>query len=330
MENINIEPINSVKNRVNLYHSENIEKPRQHFGGSMAGHYCERYLWLNFRWAVITKLPGRIKRLFRRGHNEEFTVFEDLKNAGYEVTDSQKRVNFAPHFSGSIDGIITGLFESPKKKHLLEIKTHSLKSFDDLEKNGVEKSKFQHYVQMQLYMHALNIDRALYYAICKNDDRIYTERIKYDIEVALKYIERGKNIINNARCPDRISNDASWYQCKMCDFHSFCHVTKKTREVNCRTCCHSTFNENGLLCEKFDNVVPELWQLEGCSSHVVHPDLVPYILNEKKSTQYDACYVIENGEEILNGENGKSSEWLLLDEKMRLLYDEFNGEVVKK
>ncbi len=52
---------------------------------------------------------------------------------------------------------------------------------------------------MQLYMHSTGIDRALYYAVCKNDDQIYTERVKYDKEVAQKYIDRSVRIIARDR-----------------------------------------------------------------------------------------------------------------------------------
>jgi hypothetical protein len=41
-----------------------------------------------------------------------------------------------------IDGVVLGVPESPHKPHLLEIKTHNEKSFNDLVKNGVAKSKF--------------------------------------------------------------------------------------------------------------------------------------------------------------------------------------------
>ena len=43
----------------------------------------------------------------------------------------------------------------------------SKKSFDELVKLGVEKAKFQHYIQMQVYCLGKNIDRALYVAVCK-------------------------------------------------------------------------------------------------------------------------------------------------------------------
>ena len=85
--------------------------------------------------------------------------------------------------------------EAPEKRHVLEIKTHSKKSFDALVKDGVEKSKPQHFVQMQVYMAAFDVDRALYYAVCKDDDRIYTERIEYDPKFADGLRDKAHRII---------------------------------------------------------------------------------------------------------------------------------------
>jgi hypothetical protein len=231
--------------------------------------------------AVIERFPGRILRLFRRGQDEEARVVSDLRAIGLNVQktgENQSRVDFGCHVGGSVDGVIeSGVPDAPKARHVLEIKTHGKKSFDDLEKNGVEKSKPQHYVQMQAYMLGLGLDRALYYAVCKDDDRIYTERVRIDTAVAEKHIARGKRLALDDRMPPPISTDPSWYECKMCAGHDFCHKSKVTQEVNCRTCAHSTAKEDGTwLCEKYDHTLTFNEQLTGCSAHVLHPDLVPW------------------------------------------------------
>ena len=144
---------------------------RPHMGASTLGEKCDRKLWLAFRWAVREQFPGRILRVFRRGNREEETVVEDLRAIGMKVRATggeQTRVKFGSHVSGSIDGIITsGVPDAPKKAHVLEIKTHSKKSWEAVEKDGVEKSQPKHWVQMQVYMHGTGIDRALYVAVCK-------------------------------------------------------------------------------------------------------------------------------------------------------------------
>jgi hypothetical protein len=126
-------------------------------------------------------------------------------------------------------------------------------------------------------MAGLGIDRAFYYAVCKNDDRIYTERVRFDAAVAEKHIARGKRLALDDRMPPPISTDPSWYECKMCAGHDFCHKSKVTKEVNCRTCAHATAKDDGTwLCEEYDHMLTFNEQLTGCSAHVLHPDLVPW------------------------------------------------------
>ena len=160
------EPNNSISALIDKHHERQEQGQRGHLGASLLGHPCDRYLWLSFRWAVIPKFPGRILRLFRRGHMEEATLVSDLRAIGIDLRHTgrdQKRVDFGAHVSGSIDAIAeSGVPESPNKRHIVEFKTHSLKSFADLEKHGVQKSKPQHYAQMQVYMAGTGIDRALY------------------------------------------------------------------------------------------------------------------------------------------------------------------------
>jgi hypothetical protein len=237
---------------------------------------------------------------------EEATIVSDLRAIGLDVRcvgRQQVRVDFGAHVSGSIDAIIeSGVPEAPKKRHIAEFKTHSARSFADLEKNGVEKSKPEHFVQMQLYMHGTKIDRALYIAVCKDDDRIYTERVRYQKEVAERYIERGRRIALSDRMPEPISTDPSWYQCKQCPAHEFCHETRLTKHVNCRTCAHSTALENSTWrCERHDaDGIPVEFQRQGCDSHVLHPDLVPWQRKDGLD-EWTAVYVIE-GRDVANGE----------------------------
>ena len=292
------EPMHTIASLIDVAHEARQEPPRPHMGCSQLGHPCERWLWLSFRWAVVEQFPGRVLRLFRRGQLEEKTLVSDLRAAGVSIHSTegaQSRVNLGCHISGSIDGIIEyGVPEAPQKRHIVEFKTHSRKSFDDVEKDGVQKSKPQHYTQMQLYMLGSimgtgvqnpGIDRALYVAICKDDDRIYTERVRFDPEHAQAALNRGKRIVLADEMPPPLSTNPSWYQCKFCAAHEFCHKTKLTKQVNCRTCAWSTADENGnWICERLrwqsydynDAIIPTEFQRTGCEHHILHDDLVPW------------------------------------------------------
>jgi len=248
---------------------------------------------------------------------EEATIISDLEAIGivFKQTDGQTRVDFGSHVSGSVDGIIeSGVPDAPKARHVAEFKTHALRSFEDLLSQGVQKSKPVHWAQMQVYMHGLGIHRALYVAVCKDDDRLYTERLHYDHQAAEKLVDRGRRIAIADRMPEPLSSDPTWYECKFCPARKFCHQTKLTEQVNCRTCAHSTATPSGVWeCAKWGNDIPEDWQHKGCSSHVLHPDLVPWKMKGSDENGWRAVYLV-NGREVVNGEPGSgvtSSERLI-------------------
>ena len=308
------------------------DKPRQHMGASLLGHHCERYLWLNFRWAVIEQFSGRMLRLFRRGQNEEATFVSDLRSIGVllqHVGNDQYRVDFGSHVSGSIDGIIVGgLPGKEKSQAVLECKTHSDKSFKELKDKGVQVSKPMHFVQCQVYMKGTNLKRALYMAVNKNTDELYTEWLHYDESVSNNYIARGHRIALSNDMPPPISTDPSWYQCKFCSAHEFCHKTHLTQHVNCRTCAISTPLPNSTwFCEKYEAEIPVDAQHNGCDCHVLHQDLVPW-QREGSATDWQAIYII-NGKKVANGEadaNVYGSKELIANAAGCAMDDEFSRD----
>jgi hypothetical protein len=282
----------------------------------------------------MEKFPGRVLRLFRRGQLEEDQIIGDLKRVGIKIGGDQTRVDFGCHVSGSVDGIIeSGIPQAPNKRHVAEFKTHSLKSFKDLLKNGVEKSKPMHYAQMQLYMLGLEIDRALYVAVCKDDDSYYTERVRLDIDYAKKLVQKGHDLALEDRMPPPVSTDPSWYQCKFCAAHDLCHSSKLTKEVNCRTCAHSTAKKDStFFCERWQDTIPYDAQITGCQAHTLHPDLVPWDLVPDESEDFVAVYDV-NGKRIKNGANHFASSELIAgkelcaDPMVQALRDKFDGRI---
>jgi hypothetical protein len=313
---------------IDKHHESIQEEPRPHMGASLLGHACDRWLWLSFRMAVVERFPGRILRLFRRGQDEEAKVVSDLRAIGMSVQNTgtnQLRVDFGCHVSGSMDGIIEyGVPEAPDTKHVLEIKTHSKKSFEDVLKNGVERSKPQHFVQMQVYMSGIKTDRALYVAICKDNDHIYTERVKLNKAIAKKAVDRGHRIVKDDRMPPPLSTDPTWFECRYCAAHEFCHKTKLTKEVNCRTCANSTAKEDGTWhCAHWDTTIPDFTaQLSGCTDHILHPDLVPW---QHKVVNNNVTWITPEGD-IQNGAksaNTFSSREIVANHKVCASPDEF-------
>ena len=302
-----IPEFDQIQQLIDQHHADQKEQPRPHLGASMLGHHCDRWLWLSFRWAVVEKFPGRILRLFRRGQNEEQQIISDLRAIGLDVrtpSSGQSRVDFGCHVSGSIDARVeSGVPGAVKTPHVAEFKTHSLKSFNDVKAKGVKESKPMHWAQMQLYMLGTELNRALYVAVCKDDDRIYTERVRLDLPLAQNLVARGHRITQSDRMPEPISTNPTWYECKMCAGHDFCHKSKTTEQVNCRTCAHaSALPDSTWHCARWDDLIPTEAQRTGCESHVLHPDMVPWERKESAS-EWQAVYVVK-GKTLANGAPG--------------------------
>lgn len=314
-------PKNTVATLIDQWWEQQEEAPRPHLGASLLGHPCERWLWLSFRWAVRERFSGRMLRLFNRGQREEGSIVENLRRVGIEIhstcmdSDGQSFVDLGCHVGGSLDGIIeSGVPEAPKARHVAEFKTHNLKSFTELKKDGVFEAKRRHWCQMQCYMHGTGIARALYVAVCKDNDEMYTERVEYNPQAAEDIIDRGHRIAITERMPAPLSENPSWYQCKMCPAWSFCFETRRIepRCVSCRSCAHVTPRQDGTwMCELFNNATLRVdEQLDGCTSHALHPDLVPWPMLGADESGWNAVYEVD-GQRIINGGNGVLSRALL-------------------
>jgi hypothetical protein len=287
---------------------------RPHLGASLIGHSCERYLWLTFRWVEDKKFDGRMLRLFQTGDREEARLVANLRRIGVQVHDKtpdgkQWEVwDLAGHFGGHMDGAALGLPEAPKTWHVLEFKTHNEKSFKELSK-GVRVAKPQHYAQMQVYMGLTGMDRAFYMAVNKNNDELYTERVEFDPVEFARLKARAERVINASEPPLKISEDPSWYVCKMCDFHEHCHGTAAP-QVNCRTCAHSTpvLNGDGQWdCSRVPGTcepdIPLDVQRTGCKSHRYIPILLQNFATQTDYVNGDVIYTDCDGIVFGNGEN---------------------------
>lgn len=291
------------------------QEHREHLGASLIGHACDRHIWYSFRWAKTPVWDGRMLRLFERGKREEAIVAEELRAIGVELhTDENgKQIDCrdeSGHFGGSVDGIGRGFPEAPKSWAILEVKTHSAKSFTDMKKLGVAESKPQHYAQMQSYMGLLGIERALYFAVNKDNDEIYTEWVHFDDDAFKAMQDRARRIIGTKEPPVKLSDDPAHWQCKGCTFYSLCHE-QKVAEVSCRTCCHASPVEIGAWrCELHSAVRHKGAQREACDSHLFIPQLVPFGEPIDGGENYIEYQHKQTGRVFKNGAGGYSSKEL--------------------
>jgi hypothetical protein len=252
-------------------------------GAAEIGHECARYLYYSFHWAdVPQRKEGRILRLFGTGHMQEARLAADLRLAGAEVIDKNpdtgkqwEMTDETGHIVCRMDAAICGLPDAPKTWHVGEFKTHNDKSFKAVAKDGVEKAKPEHYAQCQIGMHFSGMDRAYYMAHNKNDDALYDERLCYDITYSTRIVARAHRVIFADNAPQRISDNATWFACKLCKHHHVCHDGALPPR-NCRTCIHVRIGKEQALwsCSLYARQLDRDAQRDGCGMHRYTPDMV--------------------------------------------------------
>lgn len=280
------------------YHESKRESsPRSYLGASQIGHACDRHLWYSFRHCGTPEFSGRMLRLFETGDLAEHRFVAELKAIGCEVYDVDPNTgeqwevhDIGGHFSGHMDGAGRGIPEAEKAWHVLEFKTHNAKSFKSLKIKGVKESKPLHYSQMAVYMKLTGMKRALYLAVNKDTDELYSERLRWE-EVshdADRLMERAERIIKSSSPPDRISDGADYFECRWCDYRNLCHGLGESAAVpctvGCRTCVSATPDtETGggrWACERHNITLTVENQRVGCEDHLFIPGLVTFATPE--------------------------------------------------
>jgi hypothetical protein len=283
------------------------ERPSNRIGISWLGEKCPRAMWYKFRWAARETFDGRMRRLFQRGHEEEIKVYADLLVAGLVVSpgpghafqlpeDQRTHANamqaLSPflaspsqfpmhvdhgHIGGYADGACLGVLEAPKTWHMLEIKTHSDKSFNDLRTQGIEQAKPQHWVQCQVGMLLLGLERCLYIAVNKNtDDMIYT-RVRLDRGFAERSLALGKGVVFSPTPPDKPYHNPNVAPCRWCPFLDFCHreACEKFPAATCRSCAWSKpVDGGGWYCQRHHKDLDIPQQVAACDRHLYIPEML--------------------------------------------------------
>lgn len=258
------------------------ESFRGHLGASLLGRECARELWYSFHWCTEKKFDGRMLRLFNRGHLEEPRFVALLMMIGckvWQVNSEGKQFRISGHrghFGGSMDAVAIGIPDLDETMPVLcEFKTHGEKSFTKLVAEGVMQAKWEHFVQMQIYMGKNNLLWSLYGAVCKNTDELHMELIQFDPTQYQRYLDRSVMVIDATEPPPRINNSPGFYKCKFCPENNQCHkVGKYEIHRNCRTCEHSRVADEGKwVCRhpgKLQTLTQEE-QLAACEFYKLNP-----------------------------------------------------------
>ncbi len=274
------------------YHKKmgDAESQRGYLGASILGTECKRQLWYQFRNCCAEELTGRKYRLFETGDLAEPRFVKELRAIGctvHEVDDNGRQFELSAlggHVSGHMDGAVLGLPEAPKTWHVAEFKTHSAKSFRDLVKKGVEKSKPVHYAQVQIYMRLSGMTRSIYIAVNKDTDELYSERIKHDAKFSAKLLAVAEEVIRSAEPPERAYDRRDYYLCGWCSANEICWGPEgevpalPVKTLSCKQCCYATpaLEGSGATwhCDKSKRIIPESGGARPCGDHLIIPGLL--------------------------------------------------------
>lgn len=199
---------------------------------SAAGE-CERNMWASLRTVPEDdELPPKVLAIFELGHAIETHVIKLLRLSGREVLDHDpesgkqfKLVDFDGREIGHTDGMIqTGARAAARHWSLLEIKSANAKQFGLLLEQGYAVWHPKYADQLQKYMGNAKLPDALAVVYCKDDSRIYAERIQYDPQRFAELWKKASRILNSETLLDRPAAAKSQYCafCKYCPRNQWC------------------------------------------------------------------------------------------------------------
>lgn len=222
------------------------QPPRTYLGGSRLGEACLRALV--YEYAKVPRDPdkgfdGPTLRIFDMGHDGEARMAAYLRLAGFNLVthgpdgkqfgfgvawdEARQRYRIAGHIDGAmIDGPhrIGGV--ELRYPFLWENKALGAKSFGDMVRKGVRKSKPVYYTQIQIYQGhmVLSENPALFTCLNRDTGEIYAELVPFDAAEVQAASDRGVRVISAATPEElpRVATQSDDFRCKFCNWAQRC------------------------------------------------------------------------------------------------------------
>ena len=216
------------------------QRPRSYLGASRLGVSCERALQYEFAKAPVDpgrEHPGRLLRIFERGHRSEDSMIQWLRDAGFDLRTTKancEQFGFAAldgRLAGHIDGVIVDGPDGFKYPALWENKCLGSKSWRDLEKNKLAISKPIYHAQVVLYQAYLELHEnpAVFTAVNADTMEIYTELVPFDPALAQRMSDRAVKVITATQAGEllpRSFSESTHFECRMCAWQNRCWRTQ--------------------------------------------------------------------------------------------------------
>lgn len=209
------------------------ETPRDYLGASAIGDECPRRVQYERLGAPGDPIPGKLRRIFARGHAGERLAVEWLKAAGFQLKHAgpySEPLGFkvaGGRFRGHIDGVIhAGPSEAMEYPAIWECKVLGAKGWTSLVKSGVAKAYPKYADQIALYQTYIEMPApALLTAVNADTMELYHELVPYDAARAQEASDRAVRILQALDAGEllpRAANEPSAYPCAFCRFKNHC------------------------------------------------------------------------------------------------------------
>ena len=212
------------------------QSERQYLGASRLGVACERALQFEYAKAPVDHgrdIPGRMLRIFERGHVMEDCMVAWLRDAGFDLRTRKadgEQFGFSVaegRLQGHIDGVIVGGPEGFACPALWECKCLGNKSWRELEKSGLAVAKPVYAAQVSIYQAYLELTEhpAIFTALNADTMEIYTELVPFDAALAQRMSDRAVKVITATEAGEllpRAVHDSTHFECRMCAWQDRC------------------------------------------------------------------------------------------------------------
>lgn len=216
------------------------QSERQYLGASRLGVACERALQFEYAKAPIDHgrdTPGRMLRIFERGHVMEDCMVAWLREAGFDLRTRKpdgEQFGFSVadgRLQGHIDGVIVGGPEGFAYPGPWECKCLGNKSWSDLERKGLAISKPIYAAQVAIYQAYLELHEhpAIFTALNADTMEIYTELVPFEAALAQRMSDRAVKVISATEAGELLPrgfHDPTHFECRMCAWQDRCWRTQ--------------------------------------------------------------------------------------------------------
>jgi hypothetical protein len=230
LESLSEQPLNIAINAA-IERAIKPELPRSYLGASIVGEDCLRKI--QYDWWIRPELPGRIKRIFERGHFFESRTREQLIEAGFKFETDANLLSFSAcngNLQGHADGLITTGPDLPNLQlvfpFLWECKCVNGKNWRAVERDGLAKVFPKYAAQISIYQLFLNqLNPALVTVANADSCELLHFAVPFTAQVAQYWSDRAMMVIESTRAgellPRFVDNPDDW-RCKMCPHRERC------------------------------------------------------------------------------------------------------------